>query len=165
MYSSSTTPKRALLEVRWQYGISAGDRQPVVEIEEGNYALAHEKDLQNSLEKAKTGLNQSLDIPPFDHEYTRNIDPNKIVTFSGYLACHALWPFDPEYNANIIIGVEEYNEGRREDYRIANIKASRLVVAYSDTRFINPADKQFLDVITRPTDEIPHFDVFLTNYL
>ena len=158
MYSSSTTAKRAFLECRIQHHPQERDAM-IAEINEGSFADVHKKDVRFDLEDSTRYPQNSTPEPVFAEAQHETDERRVVATYSGLLVCHALWPFEPHSNADIIIGIDD----PRERYRLERVASTRLLLACADTRFIRPTDDEFIDVLARNVSDAVRTDRFYSN--
>jgi len=156
MLFPAETPKRALLQIRWQR--SRYDNY-VAELGPNNFACIHPGHIylhdkitkQTDDPAAPQWLGPEV---PFAHESIKQSDGG-VITWSGYMACHALWPFDPKGDVDVLVRVDETDER----YRIVTSNSGRLMVALSQVSYAHLDDAgRFAETIA--VADSPRSDLF-----
>ncbi len=158
MYSTSSTPKRALLACQWQQ-TRYSERAPVAELLPGLYERVHTADLHYIFDGPNPKWTDK--VPPFQHEQIDQ-DSEDTCTYIGNLACHVMWPFEyrsASRSATIIVGVDS----PKKDFSLVKVEPSRLQVAVMDVEFMSTADPTFIEMLARGASELPRSDVFTDN--
>ena len=149
------TPMRALLRCRWQVPDGVRDH-PVAELGPGEYTAVNNDDILMTpsilgLQPERLGHQAG-----FPH---RLIKHDTVITHSGYIACHVMYPFGPgSVGVNAIVAVWEENE----DFRVVRTDLSRILVARALVDYISPIeqDREFIE-LRAGIPEAPRSDTFM----